>query len=343
MTTPVMIPPVAEFSRISSERISVVVQGPIVRDSPDDKPTTNMCLQSIARHLPQAEVVLSTWEGSDLEGIGPFDKLVTSVDPGGIWNYVKRRHNNVNRMIRSTSSGIAQASREYCLKFRTDLHLTSDAICRVDASEARDMPYTLFSVPVTTTSYYVRDPAVIPMAFHPSDIVQFGRTADLAEFWTQSLVDATQIMRPNGPIMSIFGRYAGFTPIRLVPEQVVTLQWLEKRGIHVGLTDMFDVSFEAFRIWEQVMLKNFRLIDAERSGVAFHARLRRKKFFAAAANFNESRFARVGLQQGALALRWRWLSAIFSKYVRCFIYYRYYRKLWNTHRLYREWNRQRAV
>jgi hypothetical protein len=340
---PVIIPPAAEFARIPSSRISVVVQGPIIRDPSDDRTPTSVCLQSIAKHLPEAEVILSTWEGSDLEGIGPYHKLVTSPDPGGIWNYVKRRHNNVNRMIRSTSGGIAAASREYCLKFRTDLHLLDDRICCIDASAPRNGAYALFGAPMTTTSYYVRDPAVIPMSFHPSDIVQFARTSDLAEFWDQPLVDASQLMRPDGPIMSVFGRYAGFTPIRLVPEQVVTLQWLEKRGVHVGLTDMFDTSFDAFRIWEQVMLANFRVIDAEQSGVAFYARLRRKKFFAAKANFNESRYALVGLHQSALALRLRWLSALFSKYARCFIYYRYYRKLWSTYRLYREWTRQHAA
>jgi hypothetical protein len=173
--------------------------------------------------------------------------------------------------------------------------------------------------------------------------VQFGRTTDLAEFWDQPLVDPAQLMRPDGPIMSIFGRYAGFTPIRLVPEQVVTLQWLKKRGVQITLADMFDTSFDAFRVWEGVMLGNFRLIDARRSGVAFYARLRRKKFFASKANFNELRYARVGLRQSAWSLRLRWLSALFSKYVRCFIYYRYYRKLWNTYRLYREWNRKRIA
>lgn len=340
MATPVVIPPVGEFHPISSERISVVIQGPIVTDRIDDRSTTDECLRSIREHLPDAEIILSTWEGADTSSLTGYDKLVVSQDPGGIWNYVKRRCNNVNRMIRSTSAGLKVASREYCLKFRTDLHLTSNRICRVDATATREGRYSLFSVPMTTTNYYVRDPSVIPMIFHPSDIVQFGLTRDLTGFWEQPLVDPNWLVRKKRPVMSVFGRYAGFTPMRLVPEQVVTLQWLAKCGLHVVLKDTFDTSFAAYRIWEEVMLRNFRLIDAGSSGVAFHSRLRRKKFFTDRANFNEITFAKVGRERSSFQLGIRWASALSSKYVRCFFYIRYYRRLWRTYRLYRAWKQE---
>jgi len=269
-----------------------------------------------------------------------IDKLITSPDPGPIWNYVKLRDNNVNRMIRSTNRGLALATREYCLKFRTDLCLTSDRICRIDTSAERSAPYSLFSLPVTTTSYYVRDPSVIPMIFHPSDIVQFGRTCDLVDFWNQPQVDPHWLVRAR-PILSIFGRYAGFTPMRVVPEQVVTLQWLARHNIHVALQDTFDISFKAYRIWEQVLFRNFRLLDAVDSGVAFHARLRRKKFFTDRANFTETVFAKAGREQSLPHLWIRWARAALSKYVICFFYLRYYKRLWRTYRLYSAWVRQK--
>jgi hypothetical protein len=341
MATPIIIPSVREFRPISSERISVVIQGPVIRDRIDDRPTTDECLRSIREYLPDAEIILSTWEGADTSRLAGYDKLVTSGDPGGIWNYVKRRYSNVNRMIRSTSAGLRVASREYCLKFRTDLRLTSNMICRVDDTATQGGRYSLFSVPMTTTNYYVRDPSVIPMIFHPSDIVQFGLTRDLTEFWEQPLVDPNWLVRKKRPVMSVFGRYAGFTPMRFVPEQVVTLQWLAKRGVSVILKDIFDTSFDAYRIWEEVMLRNFRLIDADSSGVAFHSRLQRKKFFTDRANFNEVTFAKLGRERSTLQLWIRWASALFSKYVRCFFYVRYYRRLWKTYRLYRAWLRQK--
>jgi hypothetical protein len=339
MAKPVIIPSVDDFSPISSDRVSVVIQGPILREPHGDRPTTQDCLHSIRAYLPQAEVILSTWDGSDTSGLVGFDKLITSPDPGGIWNYVKQRHNNVNRMIRSTSRGLTLASREFCLKFRTDLQLTSDRICRVDTSGERSDPYSLLSLPITITTYYVRDPSVIPMAFHPSDIVQFGRTSDLVDFWDQPQVDPQWLVRPR-PILSLFGRYAGFSPMRVVPEQIVTLQWLAKRNIHIDLQDTFDISFDAFRTWEQVLLRNFRLVNASDSGVAFYARLRRKKFFTHRANFTEATFAEIGRAQSVPRLWMRWVSAALSKYLFCFFYVRYYKRLWWTYRRYRDWTCQ---
>jgi len=339
MPKPVIVPPVKDFSSIGSDRISVVIQGPIARQKSGDRSTTDECVRSVRAHLPRAQIILSTWDGADTSGLDGVDHLVTSQDPGGIWNYVKQRENNVNRMIRSTNRGLALATREYCLKFRTDLQLTSDWICRVDSTAEKSDPYSLFSAPITTTSFFVRDPSVIPMIFHPSDIVQFGRTQDLADFWDQPLIDPHWLVRGR-PIMSPFGRYAGFTPMRVVPEQVVTLQWLAKHGIRVDLDDTFDISFDAYRTWERVMLGNFRLVDAAESGVTFHAKLRRKKFFTDRADFNEAAFAKVGREQSALQLGRRWATALLSKYVFCFGYLRYYKRLWRTYRLYRAWNRQ---
>ena len=47
---------------INSKDISVVVQGAI------DKENTPKCLESIRKYLPDAEIILSTWEGSEVEG-----------------------------------------------------------------------------------------------------------------------------------------------------------------------------------------------------------------------------------------------------------------------------------
>ena len=44
---------------ISSEEISVVVQGPL------DKELTFECLSSIRKWLPGSEIILSSWQNSD--------------------------------------------------------------------------------------------------------------------------------------------------------------------------------------------------------------------------------------------------------------------------------------
>ena len=61
--------------KITSRDISVVVQGPI------HKTRTKKCLQSIRKNLPAAEIILSTWQNSSVNGMD-FDILVANEDPG---------------------------------------------------------------------------------------------------------------------------------------------------------------------------------------------------------------------------------------------------------------------
>jgi len=55
-----------------------------VAGKPEDSPALRLTaayLDSVRRHLPSAEVILSTWAGSDSRGLAP-DMLVESADPG---------------------------------------------------------------------------------------------------------------------------------------------------------------------------------------------------------------------------------------------------------------------
>ena len=81
------------MSKIKSKDISVVVQGAI------NSEVTPKCLESIRKYLPEAEIILSTWEGSDVVGLD-YDKLVLNKDPG---TFIYKRsngaitENNMNR------------------------------------------------------------------------------------------------------------------------------------------------------------------------------------------------------------------------------------------------------
>lgn len=102
--------------RIKNNEISVVVSGAIYND------WTNRCLKSIYEKLPGAEVILSTWEGSKVDGL-QYDKVIFSKDPGAgkLWNEEGiLLDNNMNRAIVSTLEGIKNATRRYVLKIRTD-------------------------------------------------------------------------------------------------------------------------------------------------------------------------------------------------------------------------------
>ncbi len=107
--------------KIDSSEISVVVQGPVFGTSADSpiKRYTYQSLISIRKYLPDAEVILSTWEGSDINDL-PFDILVENEDPGILEVEINPMIKNTNRQILSTKSGIQKASRNYLLKLRSD-------------------------------------------------------------------------------------------------------------------------------------------------------------------------------------------------------------------------------
>ena len=101
---------------IDPKDISVVVQGPVVGkpDWPPSKRLTERCLASIRRHLPGAEIILSTWAGSPVDGLD-FDRLVECQDPGGVLLHEHKGRKiffNCSRQIVSTREGLRAATRK---------------------------------------------------------------------------------------------------------------------------------------------------------------------------------------------------------------------------------------
>jgi hypothetical protein len=99
---------------ILSKDISVVVQGPIhTQDN-----LTKRVLESVRTHLPDAELILSTWKGSKVDGLD-CDILLLNEDPGALEKQPINSR-NLNRQIVSTCNGIMASTRIFVLKLRTD-------------------------------------------------------------------------------------------------------------------------------------------------------------------------------------------------------------------------------
>jgi len=94
--------------------------------------------------------------------------------------------------------------------------------------------YKIFRRPVVITNVFVRDPAsCIPLLFHVSDIVQFGLTEDLLLLWSGGMFSEDDI-KSEARIGSAFS-FAGFSRLRMVPEQALTTSWLRAKGWDVYL------------------------------------------------------------------------------------------------------------
>ena len=61
---------------IDLKDISVVVQGAITN-------YTKLCLESIRKYLPGAEIILSTWDDSNIDRLD-YDVVIFNKDPGDL-------------------------------------------------------------------------------------------------------------------------------------------------------------------------------------------------------------------------------------------------------------------
>ncbi len=163
---------------IDSSEISIVIQGPIYKDS------TSLVCKKMRELFPNAEIILSTWEGSNLTDLD-YDIVLLNKDPGGTLLFKDQKLlNNLNRQILSSSNGIKKATRKYCLKWRTDLLLKDDKFLQhFDKYPERNPKWKFFKKRVLV--HYPTLPYIYPLS--PTDISCFGLTEDVLTYWNLPL------------------------------------------------------------------------------------------------------------------------------------------------------------
>lgn len=170
---------------IKDRDISVVIQGPILVGNDEDvnnQITKKVCL-NIRHFLPNAEIIISTWKESNLEGL-TYDKIVLNDDPGSIMMTLneQKRENNTNRMIISSINGLKKATRKYIIKMRSDLYFENlSFIKKFENYQHISKSKVLTSKFLTlSANHYKRGSEVI---FTLNDWFMFGRTEDVIKLW----------------------------------------------------------------------------------------------------------------------------------------------------------------
>lgn len=250
--------------------ISVVVQGGINRE------LTQKCLKSIRKYLPEAEIILSTWEDSDVSGLD-YDILVLNNDPGGIKHdyaiyNAPRSMNNFNRQLVSTQNGVKKVSRKYILKLRTDLELTNAEFLNYwEEFSCRDDNYKVFNHRVLSSCLYSRENSCqsgtgYPTPFHPSDFWFFGETEDIKNYF---LYCPPQTKEEGGNwIFKYPTRVPYGTPQwRYSPEQFFCVKWVKKYYPNLQFEDWSDWNQENIELSNCILYNNFTFLGYEQSGV----------------------------------------------------------------------------
>jgi len=178
--------PSGEPLHVQQRHVSVVVQGPVGAPGDQQQAWTRAALRSVRRVLPDAELVLSTWEGSDVRELDR-DVLVLSKDPGPTPPRDPTHVvNNVNRQIVSTRAGLETASGSVAWKLRTDMELLhADALRYLGAWPARATQARVLTERILVPPYYGFNPLRVYRRFPymVSDWAQLGLRADLLDVW----------------------------------------------------------------------------------------------------------------------------------------------------------------
>jgi WavE lipopolysaccharide synthesis len=223
------------------KEISVVVQGAI------DSLRTTEVLRSVRKHLPNSELILSTWEGSDTDGINA-DLILLNKDPGMV--EVLGSSRNINRQITSTFEGLRHASRTFAIKLRSDCILVDGSI--LDWADralqcVRPQASRIFAERIIICRHFTRNPMRSCYLHHPSDIIMFGKTDDLLQFWSSAPVNTGGI---------------------------VTEQFLWSSCRHRVTGRAVGMNISAVNIWdsEQWLMANFYVVDTDELGIDIPAK-----------------------------------------------------------------------
>lgn len=263
----------AVTNNIKSEEISVVVQGPI------HKKRTKKCLQSIRKNLQNAEIILSTWEDSNVDGLD-YDVLVLNKDVGGVLQSKfknKKQFCNLNRMILSTNEGLKKADRKYVLKLRTDAYINNTNFLNMFGTfKRRCDKYKLFNERILTSTLFSKyatnnqENKRTEIAFHVSDWWFFGLTNDVRKLLLSSeLVDEPYFSNyftypENYNKKSVYAKFDW----RFAPEQFIGYSCFSKYFDDIRMEDCSNISEEINKKSQICLANNFIFLEYKQSGIS---------------------------------------------------------------------------
>lgn len=237
--------------KITLDNISIVVQGAV-------SPVTQAVLNGLRTVFPGAELILSTWKGTDLVGLD-FDKAILSQDPGPqLADEVAHLDNNVNRQLVTTTAGISAATRPYILKTRTDIFINSSKFLKYFGRYDEDPPY-IFKNRILICNYYTRNPRVMNICFHPSDWLLFGNTEDLKQYYSKTAFqtrEEAEWFKTHNKEEILFTNFLS----KFTPEQYIFLSFVH-RFRDLSIDCYYDFDFTIMRLTEELYAKCFVVLN----------------------------------------------------------------------------------
>lgn len=259
---------------VSPRDITFVCTGKIIGKG---RYATARSLRSVRKYFPEAEIVLSTWEGEDLSGLdGLYDRLVLNkkMEPeysAHLESCPWKAPNTYDLQQYSVNRGLKACRTKYAVQWRTDFVLQNGDFLKnyntfnrlFDMYEA---DCRIFEQRVLIHKTLTVNPHAPDLAFaqHPADLFHFGLTEDLLRLW-----DGRPM--PKG-VYDFFCRGAGQpNPCRFasryIIEQYLWVALLEKAGKAAAVPEYYLATSPRLKeLTDRFFVSNFLIFDQKMLG-----------------------------------------------------------------------------
>jgi len=252
---------------VDSKDVSVVVQGAVCGTKSAPIEYTKKCCESIRSHLPKAELIISTWNDSDVSSL-VYDKCIQTEAPElkkYFWEDMTLHPCSINHHIISSQNGLKQASNKYVIKMRSDMVILNSKMlkyigkynyyCKENESW-RVFKERLISLPVINP---YRAKRYYPYSI--CDWIQIGLTEDVRMLYDVPLLDVNKIPLREGLDYVHGDDFLG-------PEQYLFYSLLQKRGLPIELKSKTSRENSSVEKSEKAIAMNLVLMSARKMGVA---------------------------------------------------------------------------
>lgn len=249
---------------IDNSEITFVIQGALDQ-------LTQKCIESINQYYKGSKIILSTWEGSNVDDFN-VDEILLNKDPGNFMIHDNGVKNNVNRQIVSTLEGLKKVKTKYAVKIRSDCYLNKANLIELRDKYAlinRKGKFALLKERVLICSMGCRDFRVSYIyPFHYSDFFFFGLTEDLLKIWDIPLAKQDEQEFFYSKNHYHFYKIAQLCDSKYVPEQHIIGSFVRKYYYKpFFFTHSYDL--RNAKLSDRILVNNFIIHDNFTIGFRF--------------------------------------------------------------------------
>lgn len=260
--------------QVVDSEVSIIVQGPVIHHKANRKgfdseaSVTCNCLASLRNQFPRAELILSTWEGSNVNCLN-YDKVCFSADPGSIIrDEIRQKYSTTNRQLISTVAGLRLATRKYSLKVRSDMYFYGPQLMSIFNRYCRlkrtgNLCFAKQRILVSNVTSFDAKAKMAP--YHICDWLYFGLTCDLIDLLDIPLIPTPEFVlwykdnpRPKHDINPTNLQ-------RFHTESWILKSWIEKHR-QLNFSHTTDISGNNIELSERILGNNLIIASPHELG-----------------------------------------------------------------------------